>query len=64
MHEVMHDIVDLRIRSKLLTPIARVLYIASPIDDWDFVENVKKSVHRENHVVTGKDLEGLGSRIC
>ena len=36
----------------------KVLYIASPIDDWDFVENVKKSVHSENLVITGKDLEG------
>ena len=36
----------------------KVLYIASPIDDWDFVEKVKKSVHSENLVITGKDLEG------
>ena len=40
----------------------KVLYIASPIDDWDFVENVKKSVHSENLVITGKDLEGICSK--
>merc|ERR1711976_929972 len=41
----------------------KVLYIASPIDDWDFVENVKKSIHSENLVITGKDLEAFVDKI-